>query len=1315
MKFGYIQKFLKAKNNMDGVILNKVLPREGESQEIGKMASRAFVAKLPANWIEKELDGDSDFGLDYLVQLKNEKHGVSAGFYLQLKGTRVPSFVDSGREISYQFDSSTLNYYRRLEPAIMVAIVDLSANDKPRECPVYFKWLDEDFLDSISEKLEKNGKVNIRIPLVNVLDEGLDVLPYYRKRLEARNSLINLRRAVEQCSEDPVSHIEALAESVKEKPVILELPRDDSGAPWVINPKDLIAGKLCQISEAISANRIQTAEVLLEEVERENYTTKHEQAEIFFLKGKILRLKGEDDQAVMLFEQAYRIYNVTRYKVGFYESTLREGKIPKKEVLDGYIEDLNVKVYSECLLKSKCLVILGRESEAIKCLDYYPLDKVVASKLLVFTLSGNVNAFDDLSSRIVEGDLLENQKFLYYTLVGRRYFYRGINYNYSSAGEMLLPAKGKRGYDFKILKNAFKYIEIALTLAKDRGYPCDTYILFDVANLLFGFFNQEHVFTSYLESMLQGRPGLLPVISALIHLKFNARNYEDVLKLIDDLKCEGLEFISLQILANYHLGNKVKVVDLITNNKEYILLQKPQGYSVLFCVAAQCAYDLLDESREEEILEVVAGFQDGEELLAIYKYVKSCNIYPERRREFNRDLYDKYLSLNKSFSVAEQLYSSLDVENSAESLMICDLATSIVGRRELYPEECITLAFALSKHEKWSELEALCERVEVRGTLDNLWSLLKASALDAMGRSAEALSILDGAVSRDGRSVERAEYFVRMCVHLVFFEKASAKLECLLEKAAPDKQIYILELLLFIYSSSTKPSKKLIPTLLRYGRLVDQDDEKSEGHYLMSFLTMTNRAECDVSDYVDDFRDRLSKYTQKFPNSTVLRKGEVSLESGGDSILEEVRRIAGITDDQIKVWERNRNQIKSRKLPVPFALLPNFLDDVGDIFSAWVMCKYFGHKRKEYQLVHSKSASPEIVNGLGGNYSQVILDETSLIILNDLGVLELALRNLPGVVVSKSTYDFFSRKSHAVMGSIYSSIPRDIVQSLSDNLGSITLKGSLTQDESFIDRYELIMKELDAPVFCSDDLYMSMFLGHSGFSTVNSINIIDWLESKGHLGMDQKIIAVEKFCSFMVEGASLNRSHLLHSIGFNLKTIGGNIFDSGFASVFNAYFPLDKGYDNAIVDLGKFFSGLLNSYDGRIDLDGLEDVVNVWMVRYPSNDRIRMVSTWFVISVCGVKYIPEGMYLNRGVGEAKLWSLAKKLTVESDNRYTIRELITAICLAILGLKPKMASDVYDRVKFSFIEGSNERQMFSNIYIEEAVKVRSSQSQFESWY
>ncbi|HDU3786157.1 TPA: DUF4365 domain-containing protein, partial [Klebsiella pneumoniae subsp. pneumoniae] len=118
--------------------MNK-LPKESSSQEIGRLAGRAISSKFPASWIETPQSGDSDFGIDYLIQLKDLQNNVCYSFYLQLKGTTVPNYITNGEFVSFSFKTSTLAYYYAQEPLVMVALVDLSIHlDDLSKCPIYF-------------------------------------------------------------------------------------------------------------------------------------------------------------------------------------------------------------------------------------------------------------------------------------------------------------------------------------------------------------------------------------------------------------------------------------------------------------------------------------------------------------------------------------------------------------------------------------------------------------------------------------------------------------------------------------------------------------------------------------------------------------------------------------------------------------------------------------------------------------------------------------------------------------------------------------------------------------------------------------------------------------------------------------------------------------------------------------------------------------------------------------------------------------------------------------------------------------------------
>jgi len=1287
--------------------LKKILPQESESQEIGKQAARALYSRLPNNWTEKNLDGDTDFGLDYQVQLKDERNFITASFYLQLKGTTTPTFVDNGSAISQPFKCSTLNYYRQQEAAVMVAVADLSVSEKPRECPVYFKWLDEEFLDTLSKGIETNSTVNIRIPIQSQITESLDVLPFYKSRLASRECLIGLRRAVEKHSANPAEKIKGLAQAIEEKPIFLEVISDDSGAPWVMNPSDHVIGKLSRVSDAIKVNNILLARELLKEVESQTALSDHITAEFLYQSASIECLVGNEVEACEKYKRAYDIFPKSRYKIGYYESTFRKEDPPFPNELEEYIANLAGVRFGEAVLKAKCLALLGREDEAIAELAAHPKKKTQITKLVVYVLSGNHDEFERAASVIKVEELEERQALTFRMLTARRTFFKGINFSASLGKDAIIPAKGKGEYDFDLLRTALADVEIAFELAKSQGYPYEIVLLLDIAVLLYSFFDREDVLIKRLQSILDARPASKSIVSALAPMLFNARRYEEAIDVLETFSYKSLDQVSLLIFAQYHVGSKLLVLRLVDEYRESILTKKPQNYEVLFCIAAQCASETLHEEKEREYLDLVGKFGNSEKLLAIYEYVKSCTENPAKRKANNQLLYAKFVALENSPEIAAQLFPYLDVNDPLEAAQMCDLASSIQSERELYPEECVMFGFALSACDRWEELESLCERVEARGELSDLWSLLKASALDGLGRSKQALDLLDSSVSRDRRSYERGENYVRLCVRLGFFEKAAAKLESLLEKSTSDKQMSVLESLLFIYSADEEPSSRLIPALIRFGKMVDQGDEIEEGRFLLSFFTMANRQGLAIEGHVNEFRERLDRYTLNFPASKLIRKGTIKGGSGSEQTIRTLQELSGISDDQLKEWEKNRNLIRTGRLPVPFAMLPAFLSDAGDLFSAWSLNKHFRRTRREYQLAHSRMMSESDFSSLKSKGGKFVLDETSLLVLNELNLLEKLCSTNNKIVVSRATYEEFSRASHWILGSVCSSIPKNILKVLGNYLEHVELLGDAKPGGSIIERYEHLLAEVDSAFLCTDDAVLSEFLRVDGKKTFNSTNVIDYLYEDGQLSDADRTRAIEQLSSLGLRNTAIAQNHVSGSLWFNQEWRGDRqIMQTGFREVFDAVFEEHLEARVSIERLSTLFSHYLNqnASDGRTD--DLQDLVDRWLIRNPVNTRVELVSIWFVLTCISIEYVPESDFVIRGKGESKLWEITKQLTLEREPSLTLYGLLSVISSKILLLKPELASDAYDRIKRSFMDESNESEVFVRAYVDNAIPLRA---------
>ena len=56
-------------------------PTENQPRKLGRLAGGLFYSVKPNSWILKEIDGDTDYGLDYLVQYSDSNGGVKYNFF----------------------------------------------------------------------------------------------------------------------------------------------------------------------------------------------------------------------------------------------------------------------------------------------------------------------------------------------------------------------------------------------------------------------------------------------------------------------------------------------------------------------------------------------------------------------------------------------------------------------------------------------------------------------------------------------------------------------------------------------------------------------------------------------------------------------------------------------------------------------------------------------------------------------------------------------------------------------------------------------------------------------------------------------------------------------------------------------------------------------------------------------------------------------------------------------------------------------------------------------------------------------------------
>ena len=217
-------------------------PTENLSQEIGRVAGKVFEFISPIKWISTPFAGDTDFGIDYQIQLKTDSNEVKYSFKLQLKGTTQNMHSACGKFISHIFKVETLNFYKNEESLVAIVLVDFSKYglEEFENNTAYYFLLEDEWFNNNAEKLQNNKYITIKIPTSNIFDKSLDINEYYQKRIDKSQTFNKLGETICPHSSSGLEAVNKICSSIDTKPYIVDALMNQSDAPWIDNPKGSI-------------------------------------------------------------------------------------------------------------------------------------------------------------------------------------------------------------------------------------------------------------------------------------------------------------------------------------------------------------------------------------------------------------------------------------------------------------------------------------------------------------------------------------------------------------------------------------------------------------------------------------------------------------------------------------------------------------------------------------------------------------------------------------------------------------------------------------------------------------------------------------------------------------------------------------------------------------------------------------------------------------------------------------------------------------------------------------------------------------------
>lgn len=1280
----------------------KKLPKEGRSQEVGRLAGRALGTKLPHAWIEKELDGDTDFGLDYLIQLKSGSSEVSNSFYLQLKGTTSPNYSSSKDYITYDFKVETLRYYQRLEPLVMVAVVDLKGHENELwQCPIYYKWLDEEWFEKHEGKLLQNKTISVALSAQDLITPSLDIYNFYNERISKKFALNKLDKAIANHSDDPLKSIDLIGKRIVDKPILLKSIEEESDLPWIHTPEGSIANELKQSHEGLTSNRLSISKAKIEGLLERTDISNHEMAEIYYQQAKIYSLEGMDEKATHSYEQAYQTDKKTRYKIAYFESLVR-AVIDSGKAMPKFEHELSATNYEECIVKAKYLALTGHGTKAYELLKTNHPDNVSGHMLILSIIKDEEQLHKLIQDNEKTDFQNDREAFIYYAVSARSIFNKASENEYLRG--QVVPVQGRRNYDLALMKKAFVFIEKAWDLACKLGYPSDVTILFDVGVLVYGYFNRTDELLVHFRSIIKERPYHPELIRYLSRLEFNDGKYSEVVDLITRLDELNPEDASLLILSKFNLKKTSDVLSLVQKHEEVLLKNTDVQTLTIFCVAAEIAKKQLNPKLSEHFLNTVKGFDEGEALLAIHNFVTKANENSENTPKFAQELYDTYKKLGRPLVIAEQLFRFLDSGKYESALQIIELSNQIIDVRELLQEDYLHLANAFIEVKDWQNAEQIAvtninKKIDVAN-----WYVIKAAALHHQGRYGESCDALKEAISNGDISIQNKNFFIQISFMFNLYDQVEEMVKELLSSEYDrEKKIYYLNILISIYSADSSYKEQLSSAVDLLGETVDPQNLNEEGMYLQYFLILPV-SENDESK-VDDFRKRLAAYTKEFPDSPVLRSVSIDTESGAEGLLASLNKITGVSDEQVTQWKKNKNDIRSGKLPVPFCVRELFLRDTNDIYSTWALSLHMPSDELEYKIKHAPQLDNNDFKSNVQSNNKVFIEETSLLALNELGLLDDLLKILPSFYLLDSVFHKLARSSHPISGSIYTQIPKSIINSIQNyRVKLVVLDDS---EDSLLESYLEFIKQGDY-FLITEDLYLTNFLSLAAkrnISSGNIFNVIEFLNHKTVLSDVEKFTLISKACTLGLFEPNMKLTLLYSICKHFLNVIGGIDYrDTEFKSIFDKLFDKNR---SIVFSVKLFFQIVDPALIGfQLESKTLLSLIQGFLLRFNYKSMESFLAFWFLVMLTRTELKIKNELSPVSGEHLVLWDIFREMLFTIKNREVcFHDIISLVLQELFKLDEHIQNDVYHKVLACFVPMSSDFNDFKKMYEEKLISKR----------
>jgi len=1135
--------------------LSKKGPGITDSQRIGDDARSALYANKPEQWLLGECPGD-DFGYDFQVTAFGlGDSGAQYAFNIQLKGTtKEDALVEDGAYLSFAFNRTTLNLWNNSCFAILVVVADLTKSRNPKDAPVYFHLANYDLEEILPNLPPEQKTVTLRVPTSQLVHRELDILPlvqsYINEIKEAR------QRDREKCRATGTSVFDegggATVQSTDNK--ISEFSSPEGEIERLINSL-LNKDKLTVALKALRSGdyeRVLRLTIIPSTTETKEDT--QEAAACAYLRSRALKAIGNssaenemidvaahllpdnDDIATLV---AQRELDTTEFGINGHDA--RQQLLKSIESKNGVgITNLKAKVYA----------LEGEFDTARTILDDLSLHHSLLTKVIVSIVERDWNrALSEIAICRSVTTLLDNQLFWLDVLEAKAYLELALDgIDRPEEGDFVIPANGVPGINYSKLHLAYDASLKAMHAGQRLNWPAYIQYMLDVfpiSSMLLGYEEQT---LPLLSSLAFARPKVTKIreVASTFSVQYgNPQIALELRELAEESEYFEHEEAVLAVAAS-KTGNITKALSFVTDkflastSTDAVYLSSLMTLGMLSASALRL--DLLEKIKNR-----LGSNPESSDYLAILDSAAQVQQSFLRRSEAVHKLYEYWRSQGRSKIVGYNLLDNLNPAEPKEAEWICEVASQIETVGSLCADHLIAFSQALLTLNKSADAIVLIKEANQRYVDEPRLKSILGIALEINGKSAEAFELI-GQLLESGRASESAQrYFIDIAARMGFFQQAEDQIRAALAKSkTKSRSLGFLNLLFCLLLAAGNRHKDVEEIAWEYGKLVDQEDEEGEGFFLQSYLVATLSDSIEyLEERIAEFNLRLESYSKRHPTSKYLWKADIPADGPPDAILSALKKAAGITDQDIAKEETIERKMERGSLHVPFSWRPRrFLRSISNTFMLWDIHKSAAPEKLAFQLQSSVLGydrnTPSNLNN-----KKIVLSLTSLLVLDEIGLLGVVLDTFQEVIVARSTLVCVQEARNTFTGGWGREQADRIMKELQQRFCKISHPPFLEKENrrnipEWHNEEMNAMLEPDRVYFC-DDIIETVMVCSSGDSepTKSSMSTVEFLmwadQSAGRLNASQVADYLGHLIRLKVGALNIEQRYLVAAIPDELQ------------------------------------------------------------------------------------------------------------------------------------------------------------------------------------